>query len=126
MKANFRIVALPLAAMALTVACKNAPTEEVADTMPAIDTTVIDSVVEEDTPDTVVVEKVVVKNAPAKQKSKVEQVVEDVNTVKKATLETKKDVQEVVGELKKGEGNSTKTTTMAPAKKNAAEAFKKN
>ena len=123
MKANFRIVALALATMAFTVACKNAPTEEPVDTTPAIDTTVIDTLPEEDTPDTVVVEKVVVKTAPAK-KSKVEQVVEDVNTVKKATLETKKDVQEVVGELKKGEGNSTKSVTVGE-KPSAADAFKK-
>lgn len=123
MKANFRIVALALATMAFAVACKNAPTEEPVDTTPAIDTTVIDTLPEEDTPDSVVVEKVVVKTAPAK-KSKVEQVVEDVNTVKKATLETKKDVQEVVGELKKGEGNSTKAVTVGE-KPSAADAFKK-
>ncbi len=125
MKANFRIVALALAAMALTVACKNAPTEEVADTMPAIDTTVIDTVVEEP----VVEEPVAQQPAPkatAKKKSKVEEVVEDVHTVKKAAIEVKKDVKEIAGELKEGEGNTTKTTTMAPAKKNAAEAFKKN
>ena len=49
MKANFRIVALALAAMALTVACNNNPTEEVnEDTMPIIDTTIVDSVVEEE------------------------------------------------------------------------------
>jgi len=125
MKANFRIVALALAAMALTVACKNAPTEEVADTMPAIDTTVIDTVVEEEP----VVEEPVAQPAPkatAKKKSKVEEVVEDVKTVKKAAIEVKKDVKEVADELTEGEGNSAKTTTLAPKKKNAAEAFKKN
>ena len=125
MKANFRIAALALAAMALTAACNNAPTEEVGDTMPAIDTTVIDTLPEEPAVDTVVIVKTVEK-APAKKKSKVEQVVEDVNTVKKATLETKKDVQEVVGELKQGEGNNVQSTSIAPKKKSAAEAFKKN
>ena len=124
MKANFRIVALALATMAFTVACKNAPTEEPVDTTPAIDTTVIDTLPEEDTPDTVVVEKVVVKTAPAKQKSKVEQVVEDVKTVKKTALETKKDVKEVVGELKEGEGNSTQAVSMGQKPK-AADAFRK-
>ncbi len=125
MKANFRIVALALAVMALAVACKHNPTEEQTDTLPAIDTTVIDTVIEEPAPDTVIIVKTVEK-APAK-KSKVEQVVEDVNTVKKATMETKKDVQQVIGELKQGEGNTAQTSSVAPAKKkNAAEAFKKN
>ena len=91
MKANFRIVALALAAMALTVACKNAPTEEVADTMPAIDTTVIDTVVEEPVVEEPVAEQPAQK-ATVKKQSKVEEVVEDVQTVKKAAIQVKKDV----------------------------------
>jgi len=125
MKANFRIVALALAAMALTVACKNAPTEEVADTMPAIDTTVIDTVVEEPVVEEPVAEQPAQK-ATVKKQSKVEEVVEDVQTVKKAAIQVKRDVQEVAGELQQAEGNTAQTTTLAPKKKNAAEAFKKN
>lgn len=127
MKVNFRIVALALATMAFAVACKNAPAEEVADTMPAIDTTVIDTVVEEPAVEEPVVEEVVTK-APAKKKSKVEQVVEDAQTVKKVAMQTKKDAAEVANDLKQGEGNSVKPSAqVTPGKKqSAAEAFKKN
>lgn len=127
MKANFRIVALALAAMALTVACNNNPTEEVnEDTMPIIDTTIVDSVVEEPVVEEPVAEEPVKKAAtPAKKKSKVEQVVEDVKTVQQATLQVKKDAKEVASELKQGEGNSTQATQIAPKKQSAADAFKK-
>lgn len=127
MKSTFKFAALALAAMALTVACKNAPAEEpvVADT---IDTVAPADTLpaEEPVVDTVVVVKKVVATPKKEEKSKVQQVVEDVNTVKKATLETKKDIQQVAGELKQGEGNTVQNTSMAPTKKNAAEAFKKN
>ncbi|MCQ2273192.1 MAG: hypothetical protein MJZ86_00175 [Bacteroidales bacterium] len=134
MKKNFRLAAIALTACAMMVACNNnAPEEAVLDTMPVIDTTVVDSVVT----DTVVEEAPVVEAAPAKktatnkkQKTKVEEVKEGIQTVKAATLQAKKDVSEVTDELKKaGEGSmQTKQTSANPlgaGKKSASDVFGK-
>lgn len=135
MKKAFKLAAIALCAGAMMVACNNNATEEVAlDTMPAIDTTVVDTVVT----DTVVEEAPVAETpAPAKaktpakkQKTKVEEVKEGIQTVKAVSLQTKKNVQEVTDELQKGgEGSiavgSTKSDPLGAKKKPAAEAFKK-
>ena len=131
MKKNFRIAAIALTAVALMAACNNNKNaEEIADTLPAIDTTVVDSVVT----DTVVVEEPVEatpapakKATPAKKKTKGEQVAEDIKTVRTASLEMKKDVKTVTDELKKAEdGANAQTKSLGGPKKPASEAFKKN
>lgn len=104
MKRNFRFAAVALTAMALMAACNNNAPEEVAlDTLPAVDTTVVEEVI-----DTVIEEAPVeeaqpvkaVKKAVKKEAKKAEKNVITVNT------NIKKDVQKVTNELKKGEGNT--------------------
>lgn len=104
MKRNFRFAAVALTAMALMAACNNNAPEEVAlDTLPAVDTTVVEEVI-----DTVIEEAPVeeaqpvkaVKKAVKKEAKKAEKNVVTVNT------NIKKDVQTVTNELKKGEGNT--------------------
>ena len=46
MKRNFKFAALALAAVALVAACNNNATPEPVDTMPVIDTTVVEQVIE--------------------------------------------------------------------------------
>lgn len=135
MKKAFKLAAIALCASAMMVACNNNATEEVAlDTMP-VDTVVIDTV-----PTDTVVEEAPAEEAPApakaktpaKQKTKVEEVKEGIQTVKAASLQVKKDVKEVSDELKKGgegsmnTGNTTNANPLGAKKKSAAEAFKKN
>lgn len=104
MKRNFRFAAVALTAMALMAACNNNAPEEVAlDTLPAVDTTVVEEVI-----DTVIEEAPVeeaqpvkaVKKAVKKEAKKAEKNVVTVNS------NAKKDVQTVTNELKKGEGNT--------------------
>lgn len=129
MKKNIKIAALALTAMALMAACNNnTKTEELIDTMPVIDTTVVEEIIDSvpvvDTPE--------VAPAPAKKaatkKTATKKAAEDVKTLKKATLETKKDIEEIKGDLKEVKDAATSTKkTLAPSQKpSAADAFKKN
>lgn len=62
MKRNFRFAAVALTAMALMAACNNNAPEEVAlDTLPAVDTTVVEEVI-----DTVIEEAPVEEAQPVK------------------------------------------------------------
>jgi hypothetical protein len=129
MKRNIKIAALALTAMALMAACNNnTKTEEVIDTMPVIDTTVVEEIIDSvpvvDTPE--------VAPAPAKKaaakKTPIKKVAEDVKTVKTVTLETRKDINEIKGDLKEVKNaTGTETKKLDPNKKpSAADAFKKN
>lgn len=127
MKKNIKIAALALTAMALMAACNNnTQTEELIDTMPVIDTTVVEEIIDS----VPVVDTPVVATAPAKatKKTATKKAAEDVKTLKKATLETKKDIEEIKGDLKEVKDATTSTKkTLAPSQKpSAADAFKKN
>lgn len=132
MKKNFRIAALALGAVALMAACNNnATTDELLDTMPVIDTTVVEEVI--DTTPVVDTPVVAATPAPAKKaatkKSPTKKIAEDVKTVKQVTLETRKDINEIKGDLKEIKGATSVTKKeLSPANKpSAAEAFgKKN
>lgn len=109
MKRNFRYAAIAVAAMGLMAACNNNTQEVTLDTMPAIDTTVIEEVVDTVAPDTVVAEPApapvkAAKKAVKKQAKKAE------NTVKTTSLTGKKDVQSVTSELKKAEKGANSVT----------------
>lgn len=104
MKRNFRFAAVALTAMALMAACNNnAPEEVVLDTLPAVDTTVVEEVI-----DTVIEEAPVEEAQPVKavKKAVKKEAQKAEKTVKAAGANVKKDVQTVSNELKKGEGNS--------------------
>jgi hypothetical protein len=104
MKRNFRFAAVALTAMALMAACNNNAPEEVAlDTLPAVDTTVVEEVI-----DTVIEEAPVEEAQPVKavKKAVKKEAQKAEKTVKAAGANVKKDVQTVSNELKKGEGNS--------------------
>lgn len=135
MKKNFKLAAIALAAFAMMAACNNnAPEEVVLDTTP-IDTVVeevIDTVVEEEEAPAVEATAAPAQKAPAKKKTTAEEIKEGVQTVKAASLQAKKDASEVAGELKKA-GESVMNTTgskpqadpLGAKKKPASEAFKK-
>lgn len=104
MKRNFRFAAVALTAMALMAACNNnAPEEVVLDTLPAVDTTVVEEVI-----DTVIEEAPVEEAQPVKavKKAVKKEAQKAEKTVKAAGANVKKDVQTVSNELKKGEGSS--------------------
>lgn len=128
MKKNFRIAALAVAACGLMVACNNNAPAELVDTVIPIDTTVveelIDTVAVVDTP---VVEQPVVKKA-ATQKKKATTTKKAEGTVTMQSINSpKKSIEEVKGELKKGEGTSTGTKTLNPSgKPSITDALKKN
>ena len=88
MKRTVKVLAIALLGMTLAVACKNAPTEEVGDSMPAIDTTVIDSVAEEPVVEEPVAEEPVKKATTKKQTKKEEPVVKA--DASKVTINTDK------------------------------------
>ena len=128
MKRNIKIAALALTAMALMAACNNnTKTEEVIDTMPVIDTTVVEQVIDStpvvDTPQVATTQKA----TKATKKTPTKKIAEDVKTVKKVTLDTRKDIEEIKGDLKEVQGAvSTTAKSLAPSKKpDAAQAFKK-
>jgi len=104
MKRNFRFAAVALTAMALMAACNNNAPEEVAlDTLPAVDTTVVEEVI-----DTVIEEAPVEEAQPVKavKKAVKKEVKKAEKTVQAVGMNAKKDVQTVSNELKKGEGNT--------------------
>lgn len=107
MKRNFRFAAVSLTAMALMAACNNNAPEEVAlDTLPAVDTTVVEEVI-----DTVIEEAPVEEAQPVKAVKAVKKAVKKEakkaeNNVITVNTNAKKDVQKVTNELKKGEGNT--------------------
>lgn len=101
MKKNFRYATVALTVMALMTACNNNANEEVPlDTLPAIDTAVIEEVTDTVAADTVEAESAPVKAVKKAVKKEVDK------TVKAATIAGKKMVETVTDELKKGEGNS--------------------
>ena len=113
MKNTLKLAALALAAMALMVACKNAP-EATEDTV-AIDTTPIEEVVEDTMPaiDTVeVVAEPVAKKATAKKATKKEQKNDLTVTVKTdesgKTIMTSKATRVPKSEIKIDMGNNGK------------------
>jgi len=104
MKRNFRFAAVALTAMALMAACNNNAPEEVAlDTLPAVDTTVVEEVI-----DTVIEEAPVEEAQPVKavKKAVKKEAKKAEKTVQAVGMNAKKDVQTVSNELKKGEGNT--------------------
>ena len=118
MKRNFKFAALALAAVALVAACNNNATPEPVDTMPVIDSTPV-----VDTPQVATTQKA----TKATKKTPTKKIAEDVKTVKKVTLDTRKDIEEIKGDLKEVQGAvSTTSKSLAPSKKpDAAQAFKK-
>ena len=130
MKKNFRIAALALAVCGLMAACNNNPKEEIVDTIPVIDTTVVEELIDTmpvvDTP--AVVTPAPAKKASAKKsQSALKKVADDVKTVKAVTLDTKKDVEQIKGDLKEVKDASSATAKSLPGQKpKAADAFKKN
>lgn len=126
---KIRIAALAVAACGLMVACNNNAPAELVDTVVPIDTTVVEELIDTmPVVDTPVVEQPVVKKAATPKKKTTTQKTEKPNSVPVANIKSqKKSVDEVKGELKKGEGNSVGSTTLNPnSKPNAADAFKKN
>ena len=127
MKRNFKFAALALADVALVAACNNNATPEPVDTMPVIDTTVVEQVIDStpvvDTPQVATTQKA----TKATKKTPTKKIAEDVKTVKKVTLDTRKDIEEIKGDLKEVQGAvSTTSKSLAPSKKpDAAQAFKK-
>lgn len=140
MKKNFRLAAIALCAVALMTACNNNATEEVV-----LDTTPIDTVVEE-VMDTVVEEEAPaaeeVAPAPAKKKTTEkkkttsEEIKEGVKVVTAAGVQVKKDAASVAHELEKGKegvANADLKNASTPAGKNlpgkrkaAADAIRNN
>lgn len=129
MKKNFRIAALAVAACGLMVACNNNAPAELVDTVVPIDTTVVEELIDTmpvvDTP--VVEQPVVKKAATAKKKTTTKKEEKPTSVTRKNIPTTKKSVEEVKDDLKKGEGNSVGAKTSSPSgKPSAADAFKKN
>ena len=125
MKNTVKFAALALAAMALTVACKN-NNSTVEDTLPVDTLPVIEEVAEDVTldVDTVTVAEPVAKKASTKK-------VEEPKTVQKVTPTTvKKEKASEVENLQKGEGQDVKKiekkANTPTGKPKAADAFKKN
>lgn len=85
MKNTFKVLGIALLGMALATACKNAPAEEAVDTIPPVDTTVceevIDSVVDEPVIDEPV--KTTAKKATKKEETKAEK-----HDASKVTIQT--------------------------------------
>ena len=127
MKKNVRIAALALAACGLMAACNNNAPAELVDTVVPIDTTVVEEIIdtlpEVDTP---VVEQPVVKKAATTKKNTTAKKTET-NSVQLTNIKsTKKNIEEVQGELKQGEGNSVGNKALNPnSKPNPADAFNK-
>ena len=129
MKRNFKLAALALAACGLMVACNNNAPAELVDTVVPIDTTVVEELIDTlPIVDTPVVEQPVVKKAATPKKKTTTKKAEKTNGVTVANINSqKKSVDEVKGELKKGEGNAVGSKTLNPnGKPSAADAFKKN
>lgn len=105
MKKTVKVLAFAFAAMALTVACNNNAPEEVIDTTPVIDTTVVEEVIDT----TPVVEEPVVEE-PVKKAT---------NTVKKATTpkEDKTAKKKDDGKLTLSTRNGEATATLDVTKK---------
>lgn len=99
MKKYFRLAAIAVVAMALTVACKNNTTEEPADTMPIVEDTMetVDSLAEE----------------------VAEEVADIVEPVKKAAQTTAKKADEKLQETKAAAQNPTDNAKGRLAKKEA-------
>ncbi len=126
---KIRIAALAVAACGLMVACNNNAPAELVDTVVPIDTTVVEELIDTlpvvDTP--VVEQPVVKKAATAKKKTTTKKEEKPTSVTRKNIPTTKKSVEEVKDDLKKGEGNSVSAKTSNPiGKPSAADAFKKN
>lgn len=127
MKRNFRYAAIAVAVMGLMAACNNNTQEVALDTLPAVDTTVIEEVIDTVVPDTVVAEPAPVKAAKKAVKKEAKKAE---NTVKTTTLAGKKKVENVTNELKKAdEGtksvNTKSTVSGTKSQSNALGAGKK-
>ena len=108
------------------VACNNNAPAELVDTVVPIDTMVVEEIIDTmPVIDTPVVEQPVAKKPAAKKATPKATETKSPKTVNIKTQ--KKSVEEVAGELKKGEGNTVGSKTLNPnSKPSAAEAFKKN
>lgn len=116
MKKYFKLAAIAVVALSLTVACKQKPAEEPIDTMPVVeDTTIIDTLIEE------VVEEVV---EPVKQVAKTTAKKAD-QKVTEAKEMTKDAADNTKGRLAKNEGVK-KGISEAPATKDAPAAPEQN
>ena len=126
MKKNFRIAALAVAACGLMAACNNNAPAVLVDTVVPIDTMVVEEIIDTmPVIDTPVVEQPVAKKPAAKKATPKATETKSPKTVNIKTQ--KKSVEEVAGELKKGEGNTVGSKALNPnSKPSAAEAFKKN
>lgn len=132
MKKTIRIAALALAACGLMAACNNNAPTELVDTVVPIDTAVIEEIIDSmPVVDTPVVEQPVVKKAATKKATTKKEATKTNITTAASINNPKKSVNEVTGELKKGEGSTVSTgtgkKTLTPSgKPSAADAFKKN
>ena len=129
MKKNFRIAALAVAACGLMVACNNNAPAELVDTVVPIDTMVVEELIDTmPVVDTPVVEQPVVAKKATPKKAATKKTETPTNATTKASIKsTKKNVDEVKGELKQGEGQSVGSKGLNPnSKPSAADAFKKN
>ncbi len=88
MKKTFKVLGIALLGMALAVACKNAPVEENNDTVPPVDTTVIDTLAEEPVVDAPVVDEPVKKATTKKATTKKEEPTVEKNDASKVTIKT--------------------------------------
>lgn len=87
MKKTFKVLGIALLGMALAVACKNAPVEENNDTVPPVDTTVIDTLAEEPVVDAPVVDEPV-KKATTKKQTKKDEPAPEKHDASKVTIQT--------------------------------------
>lgn len=124
MKKSFKVIALALVAMSLTVACNNNNAEEVLDSMPApiaeIDSTPVDTVAIDSVP---VVEEPVATTTAKKPAKKAPKLTADQATSKVINKE-KVSAEDAVksGNLKEGKGDVK--IENAAKKPNAADAFR--
>ena len=128
MKKNFRIAALAVAACGLMAACNNNAPAELVDTVVPIDTMVVEEIIDTmPVIDTPVVEQPVAKKPAAKKATPKAKTTEPQGPKTVSIKSQKKSVEEVAGELKKGEGSTVGSKTLNPnSKPSAADAFKKN